>query len=151
MLRVRRTRVPDVVESVPRRVHRVRPSLPVVATEGRVRRVRPMVKGMWGAEEPRGKDARPRFLIDWSKGLGYKLQIYLVSSYLYYNLNRSVITDHEFDQLCKELDAGWDTFEHQHKHCTCREDMVAGTGYANEYPLMVRTAAGSMLEHFAEL
>ena len=90
-------------------------------------------------------------MIDWNKGLGYKIQIYLVTSFLYYRLNRSVITDHEFDRLCFELNEGWDDFDHQHKHCTSRDDMIAGTGYANEYPLMVQGAAYSMLTNFTEI
>lgn len=144
--RIRRTRTPVVVESPVVRVRRVR-SVPVaeqpVSTRV-IRRARPAIP-----VEDAG--LRPRFVMDWTKSLGYKLQIYLVTSYLYYNLNRSVITDHEFDRLCRELAEGWDTFEHQHKHCTDRASMIAATGYASTYPNMVIGAANSMLRHFREV
>lgn len=143
--RIRRTRPSPVVESPPVRVRRVRSVDPSPPVKKIARRTRPV------HEFGSGSDRRPRFEMDWSKSLGYKLQIYMVTSYLYYELCRSVITDHEFDRLCKELAAGWDDFEHQHKHCTDKGSMVAATGYANTYPLMVQNAAHSMLDHFREV
>lgn len=143
--RIRRARPSPVVESAPVRVRRVRSVDPAPPVKKVVRRTHPV------PEFGGGSGRRPRFVIDWEKSLGYKLQIYMVTSYLYYELCKSVITDHEFDRLCKELAAGWDDFEHQHKHCTDKGSMVAATGYANEYPLMVRNAAYSMLEHFREV
>lgn len=131
-----------MVESIPLRVRRVRVA-PVEEPPTRIRRTR-------GSAIP-PTNTRERFHIDWDRSLGWKLQIYLVSSYLYYQLNRSIITDHDFDRLCNELYAGWGTFTHQHKHCTTRGDMRAGTGYANEYPPMVRGAAEYMLTQFVEL
>lgn len=89
-------------------------------------------------------------MIDWRRPLSWKFSIYMVTSFLYYQMNRSVITDSEFDQLCKELDAGYDDFEHQHKHLVDREQFAAGTGYAIKYPLMVQGAARHMLDHYAE-
>lgn len=142
MQRIHRTRTLDVVESHPLRVRRTRPE-PAPETVGRVRRVRQVAA-------PLNDDPRGYFTIDWDRPLGWKLQIYLVTSYLYYNMARSIISDHEFDRLCKELAEGWDTFEHQHKHCTSLGDMVAGTGYANTYPLMVQQAADTMLRTFRE-
>jgi hypothetical protein len=146
MERVRRTRASPVVESTPLRVRRSRP-VPVEEEQRRVRRTRPVASGL----DRHSGDPRQRFVIDWGKSLGWKLQIYLVSSYLYYEMSRSIITDHDFDRLCKELNEGWNTFEHQHKHCTSRGAMVAGTGYANTYPLMVRGAADVMLHTFYEV
>lgn len=145
-VRIRRSRTVSVVESSPVRVRRTR-SVVVPPPSSVVRVTRRVRNSPVSAYE----DLRPRFYIDWNKSLGYKLQIYLVTSYLYYNLCRSVITDHEFDRLCKELAEGWEDFEHQHKHCTDRESMVAATGYANQYPLMVRCAANSMLAHYREI
>lgn len=144
--RVRRARPSPVVESAPVRVRRVRAApvaeTPVVRVSRRTRVSSPVITT---------DDPRPRFVMDWSKPLGYKLQIYLLTSYLYYEMCRSVITDHEFDRLCKELAEGWDDFEHQHKYCTDRGSMVAATGYANHYPLMVKGAADSMLRAYREV
>lgn len=139
MDRVRRTRPPIVVESAPQRIRRVRQVAEVAVQPTRIRRVR---------SAPVAPGDKPRFIIDWDRGLGWKLQVYLITSFLYYNQCKSVITDHEFDRLCKELAEGWDTFEHQHKHCTSKEDMVAGTGYANDYPLMVQASADMVSRTF---
>ena len=144
MQRIRRTRSLDVVESPLPRVRRVRvPPSSEATVIARVRRTRK--SAVLDSE-----DGRELFVIDWGRSLGWKLQIYLVTSYLYYNLCRSIITDHDFDRLCKDLGEGWDTFEHQHKYCTSREDMLAGTGYANTYPLMIVHAAEYMLRKFRE-
>lgn len=78
---------------------------------------------------------------------GAWLQMYLMASYLYYHMNRSPITDEQYDWLCKQLLRDWDTFEHQHKYLVTKADLEAGTGYAiREYPLMVRAAAMKFLE-----
>jgi hypothetical protein len=141
MVRIRRTRPAAVTASTPSRVRRTR-TPDATQQFGRVRRSR-------GMERP-SDDPRDFFVIDWNRPLGWKLQIYLVSSCLYYQTDRSIITDGEFDRLCKELADGWDTFEHPHKQYTSKEDMVAGTGYANKYPLMVRCAADTMMRTFRE-
>ncbi|KPK10625.1 MAG: hypothetical protein AMJ56_07595 [Anaerolineae bacterium SG8_19] len=55
---------------------------------------------------------------------------YLIHSYLYYIMNTPVISDSEYDKLCKRLlDSG---AEHE---LISREDLAAGTGYSiKEYP-----------------
>jgi hypothetical protein len=73
--------------------------------------------------------------------LNQKFVQYLLSSYLYYVEGRSVLTDSEFDALCKELLDRWDEVDHRHKHLTSREDLEAGTGYAIQYPSIVIGAA----------
>lgn len=67
-----------------------------------------------------------------------------MTSLLYYNYHISAISDEEYDQLARELLAGWDTFEHQHKYLVTKEDLQAGTLYllgVNDYPMLVRQAA----------
>lgn len=67
---------------------------------------------------------------------------YLMSSYLYYDCDSQVLTDPQYDQLCRELLAGWEQFDHQHKHLVTKEDLAAGTGYAiRKYPLILKSAA----------
>ena len=60
-------------------------------------------------------------------------------SYAYYQLNTNLITDHEFDQLGKDILANYDNINHMHKHLVTREMLDAGT-YLGEYPTMVRSA-----------
>ena len=131
----------------------------------RVRRTRPATKGVLPPpSEPKVTTARVRrsrptadswgrtiYVIDWNRPLGGKLQLYLMTSFLYYCMNRSLITDHDYDRLCKELYEGWHTLKHPHKTLTDRGHLLAGTGYAIRYPLVVRNAATYMLDRHTEL
>tara|TARA_B100000524_G_scaffold296117_1_gene170648 strand:+ start:130 stop:375 length:246 start_codon:yes stop_codon:yes gene_type:complete len=61
---------------------------------------------------------------------------YLMCSYAYYKLDKNLITDHEFDQLGKDILSNYDNIEHMHKHLVTKEMLDAGT-YLGEYPNMV--------------
>ena len=61
---------------------------------------------------------------------------YLMCSYAYYKLNTNLITDHEFDQLGKDILADYDNIEHMHKHLITKDQLEAGT-YLVHYPKMV--------------
>ena len=81
--------------------------------------------------------------------MGRLLQKYLMASYIYYILHRSVMPDEEFDQMAKDLLQNWDTFEHQHKSLVTLADLEAGTLYSlseKNYPGMVVGAALLTLE-----
>ena len=58
---------------------------------------------------------------------------YLMHSYLYYVMNEPIISDIEYDELCKELKDKWDSVEHYHKHLIDKQSLGAGTGYQLEY------------------
>lgn len=131
--RIRRTR-PLVTPTLP-------PQAPPARRPTRVRKASPAADAL----------GRTRYVIDWGMPLGGKLQIYLMTSFLYYYMNRSLITDSDFDRLCRELVEGWRGLYHQHKHVTDIEQLRAGTGYAIKYPAMVRNAAMYMLERHYEL
>lgn len=73
--------------------------------------------------------------------LNQKFVIYLMSSYLYYKENCHVLSDEQFDQLCRELLDNWDSITHRHKDLITKEDLEAGTGYAIQYPSIVIGAA----------
>ena len=60
-------------------------------------------------------------------------------SYAYYKLDTNLISDHEFDQLGKDILANYDNIEHMHKHLVTKEMLNAGT-YRGDYPTMVRSA-----------
>lgn len=166
MSRVRRPATPVVVESTSQRVRRVRPSTQVEKAEetpvntriSRVRRTPEPVQAPTVLRRSRVRSSEvgytqslPIFVIDWNKSLGWKLQIYLVTSYLYYHRCKSLITDHDYDRLCKELAEGWRGLTHQHKHLVDKGQLTAGTGYAvKNFPLMVQGAAEHMLRHYSE-
>lgn len=70
---------------------------------------------------------------------------YLMYSYLYYEKNISLISDSEFDNICKDLLENWDNINHMHKHLISRESLEAGTGYDIEYTSMIISSANSLL------
>ena len=66
---------------------------------------------------------------------------YLMSCYLYYEEDKQVLSDDEFDALGKRLLDEWDSVEHMHKHLITKDDLTAGTGYAIKYTNMIKNAA----------
>lgn len=54
---------------------------------------------------------------------------YLIHSYLYYIQNESIISDAEYDTLCRQLDANWNTHQSVWKKYVSRADLKAGTGF----------------------
>ena len=59
--------------------------------------------------------------------------IYLMSSYLYYEHDKNVLDDTQFDYLCKKLYDNWDSVEHMHKHLIDKDNLKAGSGYGITY------------------
>jgi hypothetical protein len=73
---------------------------------------------------------------------------YLMASYAYYMLDRSIMPDEEFDGLCKRLLEEFDFIEHPHKHLIDESSLEAGTGYGlreEEYPGMCKGAVEHIL------
>jgi NAD-dependent DNA ligase len=74
------------------------------------------------------------------------ISLYLVCSYAYYELDESLISDGDFDQLCKKLLEDFDDIkffsDHPHKHLLVRENLEAGTGFSvKDYPSRVISLA----------
>ena len=65
-------------------------------------------------------------------------------AYAYYELDKSLISDTEFDMLAKEILDNWDNIEHMHKYLLTKDMLVAGT-YLGEYPNMVKGAVGNYM------
>lgn len=75
---------------------------------------------------------------------------YLMSSYLYYIRDTSVLSDDSFDLICNQLlEALEDPLraakinEHPHGYIVSKDELRAGTGFRAAYrvPLMVKCAA----------
>ena len=66
---------------------------------------------------------------------------YLMSSYLYYEHDVNIFTDHEFDAICVRLLNEFDNITHMHKHLLDKDSLRAGTGYDLKYTNMVKHAA----------
>jgi len=72
--------------------------------------------------------------------------IYLMSSYLYYEHDKNVIDDIQFDYLCKKLYDNWDSVEHMHKHLIDKDNLKAGSGYGIKYTNLIVSGANSWYE-----
>lgn len=69
---------------------------------------------------------------------------YLMSSFLYYTQEVSLLSDHHFDLMCKRMLDEWETLQHPHKVHIDVAQLAAGTGYAIEWdtlPGIVKSAA----------
>lgn len=154
--RITRTR-PQAPPEAPR-VRRVRPAQtsagadakpPVIG--GRVTRSRAPRTPKWSTEALNAGDERPYFLMDWDRALSWKFSIFIVSSFLYYQMNRSIITDSEYDRLAQEILAGYNDLSHIHKHLVTIDMLEAGTAFSiREYPRMITHAAYHALDAFRE-
>ena len=80
------------------------------------------------------------------KNLNMLVPYYLMYSYAYYKENESLITDHEYDQICQDLITNWDNITHWHKPLLDLESLKAGTGYDIKYPNRVVAAAIALIK-----
>lgn len=71
---------------------------------------------------------------------------YLMSSYLYYIRDESLLTDPLFDRICKEMLGEYVGLQHIHKHLVNPEHLEAGTCFLRgcDYPARTRSAACSL-------
>lgn len=78
------------------------------------------------------------------------LRDYLCHCYLYYGLDEPVISDHEFDDLCRRINDGWDelptdewkAFMIAHSE---RKGLIKGLSLLpDQYPDRIRMRAGEM-------
>ena len=65
-------------------------------------------------------------------------------AYAYYELDKSLISDTEFDLLAKQILEDWDNIIHMHKYLLTKDMLEAGT-YLGEYPNLVRGAVGDYM------
>ena len=66
-------------------------------------------------------------------------------AYAYYELDKPLIEDFEFDALAKDILNNWDNVQHMHKHLLTKDMLVAGT-YLGEYPNIVKGAVGNYMK-----
>ena len=71
---------------------------------------------------------------------------YLMYSYAYYKENESLISDTEYDDICKQIIDKWDNITHWHKSLLTLDALKAGTGYDIEYPNRVISAAKLLIK-----
>ena len=67
---------------------------------------------------------------------------YLMSSYLYYKKDKAVLTDGDYDLMCKRMLIEWKDIRHPHKSRIRKNALNAGTGYNyKRYPTIIMSAA----------
>ena len=71
---------------------------------------------------------------------------YLMYSYAYYKENESLISDTEYDDICKQIIEKWDNITHWHKSLLTLDALKAGTGYDIEYPNRVISSAKLLIK-----
>lgn len=77
------------------------------------------------------------------------ISYYMMSSYLYYQRDKHVLTDPDYDTMCKRILAEWKNINHQHKRRVKRKALEAGTGYQiKNYPTIVMSAAERWYEEW---
>ena len=67
--------------------------------------------------------------------------IYLMSSYLYYEHDKNVLDDTQFDYVCKKLYDNFDDVTHMHKHLLDKDNLKAGSGYGITYTNLIMSSA----------
>ena len=77
------------------------------------------------------------------------VSVYLMTSFAYYIFGSSLITDAEFDRLCKRLLDEYSDVTHQHKKYLDLNSLRAGTAFQlkfKDYPSVVRAASIDWME-----
>ena len=76
------------------------------------------------------KNMHPDALVSW----------FMIGSYAYYDLNKNVMTDYDFDFLVMRLKEEWDNINHPHKELITLTNLNAGSGYDIDFPSIVKGA-----------
>ncbi len=73
-----------------------------------------------------------------------KISYYLIFSYLYYEQNESVITDNQYDDLCKELYNNYNLVkmsDHPNKDLVDKFNLECGSGLGIQYTQRIKDSA----------
>lgn len=82
-----------------------------------------------------------------NESLDKLVAVYLVSSFCYHRLNESIISDEDYDQVCRRLLANYESITHRHKKHLDKGSLKAGSGFhIKDYPTIVRVIGNSMVE-----
>mgnify|MGYP003132468977 CR=1 FL=1 len=76
-----------------------------------------------------------------SNNLNMLVPYYLMSCYLYYECDKNVLSDTQFDNLCKRLLDNWDSINHVHKHLIDKDALKCGSGYDIQYTNLIKRSA----------
>ena len=82
------------------------------------------------------EEMTPNQLVSW----------FLISSYCYYDVGRSIMSDQSFDYLVQRLKEEWHNVDHPHKELITESHLEATTGYDIDYPTIVRMSGNEFLK-----
>lgn len=73
---------------------------------------------------------------------------YLITSYAYYILDESLVSDGQYDAMARRLLREYDSIEHYHKHLISKDNLEAGTMLLakEDYPLIVVDTAERLVK-----
>ncbi|CAB4213324.1 hypothetical protein UFOVP1451_13 [uncultured Caudovirales phage] len=80
-----------------------------------------------------------------SFSLDRKVAWYLMASYLYYEEDFSLMSDGDYDDLCKELYEFYEILTHPHVVFLNQELLKCGSGFGLRYPQMTISAAEKLM------
>lgn len=82
---------------------------------------------------------------DFSKmSIHRKISYYLIFSYLYYEKDDGIISDHQYDDLCKNLFENFDQVkksDHIHKHLVDKFNLECGSGFGIKFTNLIKSSA----------
>lgn len=90
-------------------------------------------------------DARSAYMLEKvTKNRNLSIPWFLMTSYLYYHHDMTIVTDASFDSLVRLMIAEWPNIEHRHKQLVTPEMLGAGTAFNlrdGDYPTIAKSAA----------
>mgnify|MGYP000459160394 FL=1 len=72
---------------------------------------------------------------------------FLMAAYAYYEMDEPILSDAQFDRLCKLMLKRWDDIEHHHKELISLDNLKAGS-YIGHYPNRVQGAIKNLKEAY---
>lgn len=92
--------------------------------------------------------ARSAYMVDLiNKDRNLTVPWFLMTSWLYYHHDITLVTDTEFDVMTRLMIEHWDTIEHRHKQLITRGMLGAGTAFNlrdEDYPEITKSAASHL-------
>lgn len=80
-----------------------------------------------------------------NESLDKLVTVYMVASFCYHKLNETIISDEDYDQVCRRLISEYDSITHQHKSFLDKGALRAGSGFhITNYPTIVRVIGNSI-------
>lgn len=64
-----------------------------------------------------------------NKNINASVPWFLMASYMYYIENKSIMSDIEFDTMCRMMLENFDNIDHPHKYLISKDQLIAGTGF----------------------